>query len=209
MSELETAANENTPADILRELALNEDSLVRQKVAMNPNTPTEVLLDLGAEFPNELMDNIVFHLFVLEKPNLAEEIPIKTLVSIIETKRKIPVSFIDRLAKPWKSRHYWGNRELGKSIILHPQTPINVLELLYKSSRWFGRYIARNPNLKAEYLEKLARDRDYKVRYYVAKHPNTSGKTLDLLVKDARLKLAEGNEKIRLKQLNLICKNVA
>ena len=59
------AADENTPGDRLRELARNSDALVRQKVAMNPNTPTEVLLDLGAEFPNELIDNPVFDLWVL------------------------------------------------------------------------------------------------------------------------------------------------
>ena len=91
MSLTEAAANENTPPERLRELARNSDALVRQKVAMNSNTPTEVLLDLGAEFPNELIDNSVFDLLVLENLNLAKEIPEETLESILETKRKVPI----------------------------------------------------------------------------------------------------------------------
>ncbi|MGF1488023.1 MAG: hypothetical protein ACFBSE_13120 [Prochloraceae cyanobacterium] len=205
------AENENTPADRLRELARNYYPAIREKVAANPNTPTDVLLDLGAEFPERLLDNPVFDLLLLENLNLAEEIPIKTLEALIKTKRKIPISFIERMAKRLKYRYLSEQKDLGKTIILHPHTPINILKLLYKSNHgwWFDRYIARNPNLKAENLDELARYSNYKVRYYVAKHPNTSGKTLDLLIQDAIAKLAEGNKKIKLKQLSLICKNVA
>lgn len=48
-------------------------------LATNPNTPTEVLLNLGAEFPEQLLDNPVFFLLLLENLNLVEQMPVTTL----------------------------------------------------------------------------------------------------------------------------------
>ena len=55
------AKDETTSPKILAQLATNEDYETRQSVAANPNTPTDILLNLGAEFPEELLDNPTKH----------------------------------------------------------------------------------------------------------------------------------------------------
>ena len=77
-------AQETTAPDKLRELATHDDYLTRQYVAANPNTPTETLLNIGAEFPRELLDNPIFDLLLLENLNLIFDIPITTLRSLIK-----------------------------------------------------------------------------------------------------------------------------
>ena len=51
------AQDENTPPEILAELAKSQDYRTRQNVAKNPNTPKEVLLNICMEFPGEVMNN--------------------------------------------------------------------------------------------------------------------------------------------------------
>jgi hypothetical protein len=45
----EVAKNPNTPVEVLKELAKDEDYRVRQEVARNPNTPAEVLKELAKD----------------------------------------------------------------------------------------------------------------------------------------------------------------
>lgn len=72
------AKNLNTPPETLRKLADIGDKDIRREVASNPNTPTDLLLNLGTEFPGELLNNPVFSLLLLENLNLLEEMPWKT-----------------------------------------------------------------------------------------------------------------------------------
>ena len=77
------ASNENTAPEILAHLASSKDYVTRQLVTANPNTPTATLLNLGAEFPRELINNPIFDLLILEDINFINKIPIATLRSIL------------------------------------------------------------------------------------------------------------------------------
>ncbi|MEO0841161.1 MAG: hypothetical protein AAF063_19925, partial [Cyanobacteria bacterium J06643_5] len=68
--------NANTSPQFLQHLSSSSDTLIRKHIAANPNTPTEILLELGAEFPQQLLDNPVFYLLLLENPNFVSDIPI-------------------------------------------------------------------------------------------------------------------------------------
>ncbi len=88
------AANAVTDGELLGELSCSEDRETRQAVASNPNTPTDVLFKLGVEFPQELLDNVVFSLLLLENPNLASDIPEDTLASLLKL-ATVPDAFIE------------------------------------------------------------------------------------------------------------------
>ncbi|MEM8778752.1 MAG: hypothetical protein AAGF26_07760, partial [Cyanobacteria bacterium P01_G01_bin.49] len=77
------AQDENTAPEILAQLAESKDSLTRQYVAANPNTPTATLLNLGAEFPRELIHNPIFDLLIVEEIDFINKIPLATLRSIL------------------------------------------------------------------------------------------------------------------------------
>ncbi|HLO49129.1 MAG TPA: hypothetical protein VK211_11995 [Kamptonema sp.] len=89
------ALNPSTPQPLLRELSGSEDAATRKNVTENANTPIEVLLNLGAEFPEQLLNNPTFSLLLVENPNLADKIPLNTIESLVKYET-IPVSFIER-----------------------------------------------------------------------------------------------------------------
>lgn len=64
------AKNPSTPAEKLEQLSHSCDAITRQYVTANPNTPTNILLKLGAEFPEQLIDNHVLPLLFLKNPEL-------------------------------------------------------------------------------------------------------------------------------------------
>ncbi len=78
------ARNSKTPQDVLKKLAESENNEIRKTVTTNPNTPPEILLDLGKDFPEELLANPVFNLMLLANPNLLGDMPEETLISIIK-----------------------------------------------------------------------------------------------------------------------------
>ena len=63
------AQDENTPPEILAELATSEDKEIRRCIASNPNTAVEILEKLGEEFPDEITANPIFDLLLLENPD--------------------------------------------------------------------------------------------------------------------------------------------
>jgi hypothetical protein len=72
------AKNPNADPELLRKLASGAYEKIRESVAGNPNTPTDVILDLGANFPKQMLNNPVFPLLMLENSNLAKEMPWQT-----------------------------------------------------------------------------------------------------------------------------------
>jgi len=119
------ANNASAPANLLRELSVSSDAATRAHVAANPNTPTEVLLELGSEFPEQLLGNPIFSLLFLENPNLVEQIPLTTLRSILRVE-SVPGFFLE-----WAATH--ADSELKLAVATNSQTPKTVLEKLIQS----------------------------------------------------------------------------
>jgi pentose-5-phosphate-3-epimerase len=88
------AKNPSAPSELLQELSNSGDVITRQNVVANPNTPTEVLLNLGSEFPEQLLNNPSFFLLWLENPNLLDEMPQTTLLSIFK-QESVPISLLE------------------------------------------------------------------------------------------------------------------
>ena len=124
--ERQQAQDENTAPEILAKLANSEDKITRQCVASNPNTPTEILLNLGAEFPQELLNNSIFDLLLLENSNLISEISITTLRSLIK-QDDVPKSFIIECAERES------DRDLLLGMTMNPKISRNVLNKLTQS----------------------------------------------------------------------------
>lgn len=107
--------NPSAPPELLQELSASSDQSTRENVATNPNTPTEVLLNLGAEFPKQLLDNPVFSLLLLENLNLVDEMPLNTLRSILK-QEQVPVYFLEQAADKQ-------DLEVQLAIVMNAKTP--------------------------------------------------------------------------------------
>jgi hypothetical protein len=78
------AGNPSTPPEVLQELASLANKKIRKLVASNPNTDIDVLLKVGAEFPEDLLNNPVFLLLILEKPDFLVHLPVSTYYSLLD-----------------------------------------------------------------------------------------------------------------------------
>ncbi|MEO1762449.1 MAG: hypothetical protein AAFR83_10835 [Cyanobacteria bacterium J06629_18] len=114
--------NANTSPQFLQHLSSSSDTLIRENIAANPNTPTEILLELGAEFPQQLLDNPIFYLLLLENPNFVSDIPIITLQSLLKLD-EVPSSFLE-LA----TNH--DDVEVLLTVAMNPKTPKTALRAL-------------------------------------------------------------------------------
>ncbi|MBD2577073.1 HEAT repeat domain-containing protein [Oscillatoria sp. FACHB-1406] len=187
--QLDTARNSDTSPQQLRELSYSSDKQTRQLVAANPNTPTEVLLDLGAEFPKELLNNPVFTLIWLEQPDLVRVMPESTLAKLIECKA-VPLFLLEQatnhperrireraIAKiPVESLPALVNNtyeDIRIQLAEHPQVAIAILEQLAKDeSIWVRATVASRRQTPIPVLEALAKDTEREVRRAVAPHPS-------------------------------------
>lgn len=124
------ASDPCTAPDVLGELARSSDRTTRQYVAANPNTPTEVLLNLGEEFPEQVLENPIFSLLLLENPNLVAEIPYNTLASLLKYET-VPDSFIE-----WVMNNRRGDSQIHLALAMNAKTPKNVLKGLLESSNY-------------------------------------------------------------------------
>ena len=116
--ERKLAQSENTPSEILTELAKSQDLQTRQYVAFNPNTSIENLLNLGSEFPEELFNNPVFDLLILENPDFIDGNYYFQLE--IAQNNKTPLAFLKYLMQ-------YGRYGVRKYIAKHPNTSIEML----------------------------------------------------------------------------------
>ncbi len=119
------ANNPCAAPELLRELGKSSDVITRRHVAANPNTPTQVLLELGGEFPEELLNNLIFPLLLLEKPNLVEDIPLTTLRNLLKYEQ-VPLSFLE-----WGTK--LSHRDVHLAVAMNVRTPRAALEKLVGS----------------------------------------------------------------------------
>lgn len=119
------ANNSSTPSELLEELANSSDATTRKHTAVNPNTPAEVLIELGAEFPDQVVENPVFSLLLLEDPNLFNQIPLTTLRGILKHE-DAPVYFLERVADKQ-------DLEVQLALVMNAKTPKHILEKLTQS----------------------------------------------------------------------------
>ena len=118
--------DETTSPDILAQLAKSKDNRTRQSVVANPNTPTKILLNLSAEFPEELLNNPIFDLLFLENPSLIKDIPIQTLRNLIK-QDNVPESFIIECAERES------DEDLLLAMTMNSKLSRSILEKLYQS----------------------------------------------------------------------------
>ena len=113
------ARNANAAPDLLRNFSSSSDNAIRKNVAGNPNTPTEILLELGAEFPQQLLENPVFSLLLLENPNFVADIPLVTLLSLLILD-EVPPQFLELATSH-------DDVEVLLTIAMNPKTPKTAL----------------------------------------------------------------------------------
>ncbi|MGE5658041.1 MAG: hypothetical protein ACM37W_15660 [Actinomycetota bacterium] len=150
------ALNPNASSELLRALSLSEDDLTRKNVATNPNTPTEVLLELGGEFPEQLFSNPVFSLLFLENPGLFYQMPIDTLLAILQHE-KVPL-FVLELAVIQRSSH------IKYEVAKNRNTPQELLHKLAQCGGGISYAVAENPNASIQTLKALANNPNQVVR---------------------------------------------
>jgi hypothetical protein len=76
------ARDPSSHPEVLDALSHDSDKATRRAVAGNPNAPASALMRLGAQFPNQLLENPALDAMAIENPNLFSEIPEATLTSI-------------------------------------------------------------------------------------------------------------------------------
>ncbi len=143
------ASNENAPAELLQELAVNEDEQIRQAVCSNPNTPTDILFKLGEEFPQELFDNPVFSLLLLENPNLIEDIPESTLVSLLKSP-SIPDSYLQWAIQSKRASILF-------AVVMNPKINKDDLQKLINNSQfyWWSQQISNITKLHVNWSSEM------------------------------------------------------
>ncbi|MEM6753921.1 MAG: hypothetical protein AAF630_13200 [Cyanobacteria bacterium P01_C01_bin.38] len=205
------AQNANTAPSLLRIFSSSSDNIVRKNVAGNPNTPTEILLELGADFPQQLLDNPVFSLLLLENPNFVADIPLVTLQNLLLLD-EVPPQFLELATSH-------DDVEVLLTIAMNPKTPktallaltqiqnIEVAEAARKhvtlagemQQGWNQAAIAamQTTNLPRDrqseiYLwaigavpEYLLKTLDAEVRLHIAESVNTSEQILEILATDS------------------------
>jgi hypothetical protein len=143
------ASNENAPAELLQELAVSEDEQIRQAVCSNPNTPTDILFKLGEEFPQELFDNPVFSLLLLENPNLIEDIPESTLVSLLKSP-SIPDSYLQWAIQSKRASILF-------AVVMNPKINKDDLQKLINNSQfyWWSQQISNITKLHVNWSSEM------------------------------------------------------
>lgn len=171
------AKNPNADWELLRELAVSDDEIIRLGVIQNPNTPIDVLLSLAQEFPKEFILNPVFPFLLLENPDLAREISLSALLKLLECE-ELPGLFLSGAAE-----HQ--NAEVLQWVAKHPNTPEIALEVIAAKTRFdyrLGQILAERQGVSLRVLEKLAIHGAVGVRLYLAKRSQTPSSVLEKLI---------------------------
>ncbi|BAZ18428.1 leucine rich repeat variant (plasmid) [Calothrix sp. NIES-4071] len=201
---MEVALDENTPAEVLRELALKEKSAmllslydaypysetmppqyeksksILRSVAKNPNTLPDILKELF-DFeccPIEVLNNIALSLILLENPSFLEEI----YNAYPDSYKVFGMDDAPLFFQEWGV--YNENISIRQRAALKIKSAF-LLEVCAKDDNPRVRtYVAINEYTPGYILEKLAFDEHKEVREATAKNFNTPKNALSLLAQD-------------------------
>jgi hypothetical protein len=196
-SKAKIASNDGTPSEVLRKLANSDDELARL-VAGNSNCDSELLADI--------YDQLISNDFGIEA------------ACIILKNGRADASLMGRVLADFpginegRDVDYPAESSFGVLLAQHPNTPVQVIEMLCKSPFYFIRerialrkelpelilqrlisdehrsvrqMLASNPHIELSGLQILATDLDPTIRYKVALHNKSSESLLRMLVSDA------------------------
>jgi hypothetical protein len=167
------ACNLRTPATILAQLASDRDWLVREAVAYNPRTPTSILAQLANDSDwlvrNAVSCNPSTPIQLREQLMPAQHrlVRCNSIHHTLSTSSKtLATLFLEIIQKSQTHASFISTPLLSRFIILlHPQTPDEMLVDTSRSYIWLERYaIARNTSTPINTLKSLARDANRIVR---------------------------------------------
>jgi hypothetical protein len=167
------ACNLRTPANILTQLASDRDWLVREAVAYNPRTPTRILAQLANDSdwlvrnavscnpstPIQLREQLMPAQHRLVRCNSIHH-NLSTHHTLSTSSKTLATLFLEIIEKSQTHASFISTPLLSRFIILlHPQTPDEILVENCRSFVWLERYaIARNTSTPLKTLKSLAKD---------------------------------------------------
>ena len=120
------AANTGASEELLLELARHSDEGVRRRIASNPSSPAKAAMDAGSQFPEDLLNNPSFDLYILAEPNLLQGIGASALRSLLK-REACPESFFAYAASQ-------DNEATQLAVLTNSRAPISVVQSLLASS---------------------------------------------------------------------------
>ena len=119
------ATNTSASEELLLELARHKDERVRRSVATNPSTPVKAAMAVGSQFPEDLLNNPSFNLYILAEPNLLTGIGASALRALL--KREVcPDSFFAYAASQ-------DDEATQLAILTNPRAPKSIIQQLANS----------------------------------------------------------------------------
>lgn len=190
----------NIQQEIIRILAKDDKSIVRAEIARREDTPSEILEELYNSTKDDLKNFNSVLLSLAENENTPVHI-LHKLSKIYNTGIQIRTarnnsSTVDILTDLSKHEDLY----VRVAVAENPLTPIDILnkfvdeeEIISKTSYHFRNSIfyslSRNKSLSVEILEKLAKNKFYRVRLAIINHPSITPKILTFLSKDRSIKV--------------------
>lgn len=167
------AQDENTPSEILVELAKSKDKEILRAIAGNPNTPVEVLETLGAEFPDTIVNNPIFDLLLLENPES------KFVLLSLARASTTSVEKLKELAN-------YPNMVIVDAVVKNLKTPTNIIDNIYKNNRYYlpDKIFLNNKNTGGATLEIVAIKTgatNEEINNLIINHPNVFFDTINAI----------------------------
>lgn len=169
---------------------------VLKTITENPNTPIWLLIELGADYPQQMLNNLTFNALRQQDPNFIAKMPARTINSLLQLE-KAPSWILAEISRNSQVR----KNLVEESLAEKSNTSSGLLEDLAQDKDVEIRCsVARNSNTPVRCLENLAQDTDARVRRQVASVLNIlnmSVSCLEMLAQDVDVKVRialAGNE---------------
>ena len=163
------AQDENTPPEILAELAKSKDKEILRLVAGNPNTPAEILEKLSVEFADTVVANPIFDLLLLENPESK---------FVLLSLARASTTSVEKLAELAN----YSDRDIREAVVINNKTPVDIVNSIFNKDISIKESVAKNPNASEKLLCSLAKDNNYNVLYAIAQRKCLSEKIVKILI---------------------------